>query len=250
MAAVGLKETLPAQKRHQGGLPETIATFGRLLRDRDFAPYVLVLALASGAMFAYIAGSSYVLENVFGTSPQVFSAVFAVNSVGFIVVAQVGRRIVGRFGPVRLLRWGLVVLALGSLGTLAVAVAGAGLWPLLITLFVVMSSAGLVLPNGVAAAMIGQPSALGAASALIGLGQFGAGAAIAPLVGIGGAYDAVPMGIIMGAGSVAAVGVDLGWAGVEGRAMHEMHAIACFSCERGRQVQRVANVRCSARRRR
>ena len=36
----------------------------------------------------------------------------------------------------------------------------------------------------VAAAMIGQPSALGAASALIGLGQFGAGAAIAPLVGI------------------------------------------------------------------
>ncbi len=211
MAALGLKETLPAEKRHQGGLRETLGTFGRLLGDRGFAPYALALALASCAMFAYIAGSSYVLENVFGTSPQAFSAVFAVNSVGFILVAQASRRIVGRFGPARLLRWGLVVLALASLGTLAVALTGAGLWPMLVTLFVTMSSCGLVLPNGVAAAMIGQPSALGAASALIGLGQFGSGAAIAPLVGIGGPYDAVPMGIIMGAGSVAAVGVDLGW---------------------------------------
>jgi MFS transporter, DHA1 family, multidrug resistance protein len=78
-------------------------------------------------------------------------------------------------------------------------------------MFVMMSSAGLVLPNGVAAAMIGQQSALGAASALVGLGQFGSGALIAPLVGVGGAYDALPMGIIMGVGGVAAVGVDVGF---------------------------------------
>ena len=105
----------------QGGLRETMRIFSRLLGDRRFAPYALALALASCSVFAYIAGSSYVLENVFRTSPQVFSAVFAVNSVGFIVVAQVGGRIVGRFGPARLLSWGLVVLALASLGTLTVA---------------------------------------------------------------------------------------------------------------------------------
>ena len=211
MVAFGLEETLATGKRHQGGLRETMRIFRRLLGDRRFAPYALALALASCSVFAYIAGSSYVLENVFRTSPQVFSAVFAVNSVGFIIVAQVGGRIVGRFGPARLLRWGLVVLALASLGTLTVAVTGAGLWPLLVTLFVMMSSAGLVLPNGVAAAMIGQQSALGAASALVGLGQFGSGALVAPLVGIGGAYDVVPMGIIMGVGGVAAVGVDVGF---------------------------------------
>ncbi|HEY2656959.1 MAG TPA: multidrug effflux MFS transporter [Solirubrobacteraceae bacterium] len=211
MATFGLEETLAAGKRHEGGLRETLRIFSRLLGDRRFAPYALALALASCSVFAYIAGSSYVLENVFRTSPQVFSAVFAVNSVGFIVVAQVGGRIVGRFGPVRLLRWGLVVLALASLGTLTVALTGAGLWPLLVTLFVMMSSAGLVLPNGVAAAMIGQQSALGAASALVGLGQFGSGALVAPLVGIGGAYDALPMGLIMAVGGVAAVGVDGGF---------------------------------------
>ena len=211
MVAFGLEETLATGKRHQGGLRETMRIFRRLLGDRRFAPYALALALASCSVFAYIAGSSYVLENVFRTSPQVFSAVFAVNSVGFIIVAQVGGRIVGRFGPARLLSWGLVVLALASLGTLTVAVTGAGLWPLLVTLFVMMSSAGLVLPNGVAAAMIGQQSALGAASALVGLGQFGSGALVAPLVGIGGAYDVVPMGIIMGVGGVAAVGVDVGF---------------------------------------
>ena len=106
MVAFGLEETLATGKRHQGGLRETMRIFRRLLGDRRFAPYALALALASCSVFAYIAGSSYVLENVFRTSPQVFSAVFAVNSVGFIIVAQVGGRIVGRFGPARLLSWG------------------------------------------------------------------------------------------------------------------------------------------------
>jgi MFS transporter, DHA1 family, multidrug resistance protein len=209
MATFGLQETLPADRRHEGGLAESLRIIRGLSADRSFAPYALALALASCAMFAYIAGSSYVLENVFRTSPQVFSAVFAVNSLGFISVAQVGGRSVGRFGPARLLRWGLFALLVASLGTLAVALVGTGLWPVLVCLFVLMSSMGLVLPNATAAAMVGQPTALGAASALIGLGQFGVGALVVPLVGIAGADDMLPMAVIMGAGSAAAVLVDL-----------------------------------------
>ena len=212
MAAFGLRETLSEDKRHRGGWRESLRTIRRLSADRSFAPYVLALALATCAMFAYIAGSSYVLENVFGTSPQVFSAVFAVNSVGFISVAQVGGRLVGRFGPATLLRWGLFALLAASLGTLTAALVGAGLWPVLVCLFALMSSMGLVLPNATAAAMVGQPSALGAASALIGLGQFGVGALVVPLVGVGGTHDVLPMALIMAAGSVGAVLVDLGFA--------------------------------------
>lgn len=207
MAVVGLKETLPRERRYQGGLRETTRTFARLVVDRSFAPYALALGLAFASMFAYISGSSYVLENVFRTSPQVFSAVFAVNSVGLVTAAQVGGRIVGRFGPGRLLRWGLVPFALASLGGLVVILTHAGLWPLLIALFLLLSSAGLVLPNAIAAAMSGQPSRLGAASALLGLGQFGSGALIAPLVGIAGPHDALPMGIVMGVAGPAALAV-------------------------------------------
>ena len=211
-AVFGLRETLPESQRHDGGLLQTLRTFKRLMSDRRFAPYALAFSLSFGAMFAYIAGSSYVLENVFGTSPQVFSVVFAVNSVGFVAVTQAGGRVVGRFGPAALLRWGVVLVAAGSVAVLGVTAGGAGLWPLLVALMVMMAGNGLAMPNGVAAAMIGQPSALGAASALLGLGQFGFGGLLGPLVGIAGAHDALPMAIIMAACGLAAVAVDFGWA--------------------------------------
>ncbi len=64
---------------------------------------------------------------------------------------------------------------------------------------------GLVLPNGVAVAMDGQEGALGAASALLGLGQFGAGAIVAPIVGIAGSRDALPMALTMAVAGTAAL---------------------------------------------
>ena len=210
MAIFGLRETLPEDRRHSGGMLPTLRTFKRLMGDPTFAPYALAFSLSFSAMFAYIAGSSYVLENVFHTSPQVFSVVFAVNSVGFVVVTQAGGRAVERFGPVALLRRGVVVVAAGSLAVLAVTASGAGLWPLLVALMVMMTGNGLAMPNGVAAAMIGQPSALGAASALLGLGQFGVGALLGPLVGIAGPHNALPMGIVMAACGLAAVAVTPG----------------------------------------
>jgi DHA1 family bicyclomycin/chloramphenicol resistance-like MFS transporter len=210
MAVFGLRETLPENRRHRGGLVQTLRTFKRLMADRRFAPYALAFSLSFSAMFAYIAGSSFVLENVFHTSPQVFAVVFAVNSIGFVAVTQAGGRVVERFGPAALLRRGVIVVAAGSVAVLVVTVAGAGLWALLVALMVMMLGNGLAMPNGVAAAMIGQGSALGAASALLGLGQFGLGALLGPLVGIAGAHNALPMGIVMAACGLAAVAVTPG----------------------------------------
>ena len=73
----------------------------------------------------------------------------------------------------------------------------AGLWPLLVCLAALMAANGLVLPNGTAGAPAGQDTALGAACALLGLGQFGAGAVGAPLVGMAGSHDALPPPIVI-----------------------------------------------------
>jgi MFS transporter, DHA1 family, multidrug resistance protein len=160
-------------------------------------------------MFAYIAGGSYALENVYGISPQAFSAVFAVNSIALAAVSQVSRRLVGRFGSRRLFLYGLIVVVLGSAAAFVVCVTHASLWLMLAALFVIVAAQGFVLPNGMAAAMASQPDSLGSAAGLIGLGQFGIGAVIAPLVGLGGAYDAVPMGIVMIVFSGVALAVNL-----------------------------------------
>ena len=204
-----LPETLPAERRHGGGLGTTLHTFRRLLSDRSFMPPAVAFSLAFAAMFAYIAGASFVLEDVFGVSPQVFSVVFAVNSAGLIAASQIGGRIVGRVGAAALLRFGVTGVALGSVGVLVVTLAHAGLAPLLIGLFVIVSSCGVVFPNGTAAALAEQEGALGSASALLGTGQFGIGALIAPIVGVAGAHDALPMAIVIGVCGVSSLAVNL-----------------------------------------
>ncbi|HWE09860.1 MAG TPA: multidrug effflux MFS transporter [Solirubrobacteraceae bacterium] len=204
-----LPESLPVAERHGGGLRATLRTFRRLLRDRRFVPYLVSFSLSFSAMFAYISGSSFVLENIHGLSPQLYSVVFAVNSAGLILFSQISARLVGRTGPGPLMRAGLIGTAVSSVATLVVIVTSAGLVPLLVCFFVLLSANGLVLPNGIAAAMGGQEGMLGAASALLGLGQFGSGALVAPLVGLGGSHSALPMAIVIGVTGTVAILVDL-----------------------------------------
>ena len=202
-------ETLAAGQRHTGGLRQTLHVFRRLTTDLNFAPFAASYALGFGAMFAYIAGGSYALENVYGISAQAFSAVFAVNSLGLAAVSQVSRRVVGRTGPRPLLRLGLIITGAGASATLIVCLTHSDVWLLIGSLFLLVCSQGLVLPNGMAAAMGSQPDSLGSAAGLIGLAQFGTGAVIAPLVGVGGAQDAIPMGITMVACATLALLVNL-----------------------------------------
>lgn len=206
---VWLPETLPPERRHGGGLRSTVGTFRRLLTDRSFIVPAGSFGLAAAVLFAYIAGSSFVLENIYGVSPQIFSLVFAVNSAGLIGMSQLGRRLVGRYGAQVLLRFALGGVAVGSVATLVFTLAHAGLAPLLVSLFVILSFNGMVFPNATAVSLGEQEGALGSASALLGVGQFGTGAVVAPLVGLGGTHDALPMAVLIGACGVAGLVVNL-----------------------------------------
>ena len=75
-----LTETLPAAQRRPGGLTTTLRTMRDLLRDRPFVGHLLTGSLGFAAMFAYIAGSSFTLQRIYGASPQTYSLLFALNS--------------------------------------------------------------------------------------------------------------------------------------------------------------------------
>lgn len=194
----GVRETLPAEDREGGGLRQTAATFRRLLRDRSFMACSLAAGLAFAGMFAYISGSPFVLQEVYGATPAQFSLVFGLNAFGLTVMAQVGGRLAGRVHPTRLVLVGLLVsLAGGALLVLAAAM-GLGLAGVVAALFVIMCGAGLVLPGTGALALAGQPQQIaGSASALLGVLQFAFGAVAAPLVGLAGSGTAVPMAVVM-----------------------------------------------------
>jgi DHA1 family bicyclomycin/chloramphenicol resistance-like MFS transporter len=190
------RETLPAGRRSTGGLTATLRGFRVLLQDRFFIGAALSAGLAGASMFAYIAGSTFVLQRIYGLSAQGFSLVFGMNSVGIMVLSQVGARLSRRRPPVQVLALGLTLNLLGATALAVTVLLDLGLAFLVPSLFVMVSALGLVFPTATALAMSDYPEQAGTASSLLGLGQFVFGAVVAPLVGIAGEETAVPLGVV------------------------------------------------------
>ncbi|GGJ97947.1 Bcr/CflA family drug resistance efflux transporter [Streptomyces camponoticapitis] len=195
-----LHETLPSEKRHSGGVGEALSTMRGLLADRVFTGYMLAGGLAFAALFAYIAASPFVVQEIYGASPQTYSLLFGINSIGLITVGQInGRLLVGRVSMDKVLTVGLVVITLAGAALLLMTsgVFGEpGLVAVAAGLFVLMSAMGLAMPNTNALALMRTPHAAGSASALIGTASFLIGAVASPLVGIAGEETAVPMAVV------------------------------------------------------
>ena len=193
-----LRESLPPERRRSGRLSDVMRSYRGLLGDRGFMSYVLASALAFAAMFGYISASPFIIEDVFGQSPQVFSLFFAVNALGIVVMSQVSGVLVRRVPPGRILLTGLVISAFGGVMLMVAAVAGLGLFGVAVGFFMVVSSYGLVAPNAAALALADQPHQAGSASALLGASQFLVAAAAAPLVSLGGTTSVVAMALVIG----------------------------------------------------
>lgn len=202
---LGLGETLPVQKRSSGGLKQTLMTFSRIARDRRFMGYALSQGFAAAGMFAYISGSPFVLQKIYGVSPQLFSICFAINGLGIILASQIAGRLAGKVSETRLLIAGLITAAVGGTSLLISILAGGGLMSVLIPLFLVVSSVGLINTASFALAMANQAKSAGSASALIGVMTFLFGGLVAPLVGLGGEHTAVPMGIVIACADLGAL---------------------------------------------
>jgi DHA1 family bicyclomycin/chloramphenicol resistance-like MFS transporter len=203
-----LGETLPPAHRTAGGLRRIPGVVRDVVRDRSFLGYALACGFAFAGMFAYIAGSPFIVQDLHGASPGVFGALFAVNAAGLAVATGVNARLVGRVEPRRLLSVGLAAHAAGGVSLLGAALlhGGLGLAALVPSMFVLVASLGFVLPNATALALARFPANAGTASSILGALHFAIGASVAPLVGIGGQGTAAPFGaVIAGTGVVAVV---------------------------------------------
>lgn len=201
---VFVEETLPAEKRHSGGLGGMLRGIGIVLSNRAYVGYTFTMAFTFMVLFGYISASPFVFQEVLGFTPAQYSLVFGVNSVGIAVVSAVSARFVGRVSPRRFVALGLGILLVASLVLLALVLSHAGAALMLPAIFVTIGSVGLVLGNASALAIAEAPHHTGTASAVLGALQFTLGAVASPLVGLGGKGDALPMALTMlGAGLLA-----------------------------------------------
>lgn len=191
-------ESLPKAARHAGGLRAMTAALREVGRDRVFLGYALSSGLVFAALLAYIAGSSFVLQDLYGLSPQAFSAFFAANGLGLVAATHVNGRLIGRVTPHTLLLVGMAMTTLGTAVLIVnVVVPDLPVGAILPAFLLIVTSLGLVQPNATTLAMAGHPRVAGSASALLGLLQSLGGAVVAPLVGIAGTGTAVPLAIVV-----------------------------------------------------
>lgn len=197
LAVFSLRESLPPERRRTRGVMPVVRTYGGLLRDGQFVVLVLVAALAMSALFAYVAGSSFVLQEQFELDEQQFAVVFALGAIALIGASQLNVVLLAHFTPVRIVISALSagVLAAAVMTVLAVGDIG-GIFGFLIPLWFVLGAVGFVMPNAPALALSRHGEAAGTAAALLGAAQFGSGAVVAPVVGVLG-NDAVAVSVTM-----------------------------------------------------
>ena len=191
-------ESLPAERRRSGGGAHALLpVYRRLLKDRVFVGCLLGNGLALGGMFAYISGSPFVLQDIYGLTAQQYSLVFASNGAGIVLCSQLSHWLADRLSPRTLMLIGLLGNTAGGAGVLFATLSGAGLPVLLPLLFLNVASLGLVLPNAGALGLAKHGDAAGAAASLLGPTPNILGALASPLVGLGGQHDAAPMGVVI-----------------------------------------------------
>lgn len=198
LAAIALvyRETLPTHLRTICGFTQTGRDFRVLLSNRRFTGAVLVQGLAYAALFAYLAGATYVLQGIYGLSPQQYAFAFGANSAGFMVCGYLAGRASERWSVAGTLVAGLVMCAAGTLGLLAAGLLISPLPVVLVSLWVMVSGVAVVTPPATTLALADYPQIAGTASSLLGVARFAVGGISAPLVGIAGAATMLPLGVV------------------------------------------------------
>ena len=195
-AVVVFRETLPAGRRTTGTLTGIGHDVRRLLADRVFVGAVLVSGFLNAAIFAYLSGATFVLQGLYGLSPQQYSFAFGLNSLGFVVFGYLGGRLAARWSERGTVAVGLATCGLGAAGLLVTATLRLPLLAVVASLLTMVSGVAVTSAPATSLALAGYPDIAGTASSLLGLARYAFGGLAAPLVGLGGAGTAIPLGLV------------------------------------------------------
>ncbi|WP_139999823.1 multidrug effflux MFS transporter [Paenibacillus paridis] len=205
MTKWGLQETLPSDQRRPSNFKQQLQNYGMLLRDRQFVGYMLAQGIMIAGVFAYVSGTPFIYQNIYGASPTVFALLFGSNGISLIIGSQLVGRMAHRVSEHTFLLIGLLLACLASVAVLVVALLHGPLFALVIPLFCFVAAIGITSTAAFPLAMESQSHMAGSAAALLGVIPFLLGAIVSPLVGIAGEDTAVPLGVIILLTSVSAM---------------------------------------------
>jgi DHA1 family bicyclomycin/chloramphenicol resistance-like MFS transporter len=177
-------------------------SYGIVARNPAYLAYLGLASTSFAGLFAWISGTSFVLQNLYGLSPVAFGIAFAGGSVGYMIGAGLAARMAMRLGLDTTIGIGAGCCAAGGLlMAAAVALGLTSAVSLVLPMALYLAGLGMVLPQSIAGAMTPFPERAGAASAFLGFIQQSLSALSGALVGALLGTTAWPL-----AGTVAAMG--------------------------------------------
>lgn len=205
-----IPESHPPHARLTGGLTASLRTIGRVAAQRAVLAPALAVAFGGAAVFAYIAGTTFVFQDIHRLSPALSSVVYGVNALANMAGSLAYGRLAARRSPESLLVISGAVATAGTAALLVVqAIVGSTMALTWLCLGTTISAFGVFFPAVITIAQSRGRAAPGATSALLGGGQFLFGAAVSPVVGMFGTRSPAPMAAVMTAclslGTLAAI---------------------------------------------
>lgn len=193
-SVLSFKETLTQTNSHDIKLG---FQFKQILKNPVFISFTLVSSLMTGALYAYIAGSSFMLQDLFNMSAFSFSLLYAINGIGQVIFTWLGAKLVQKFKQEKVLLGGIIIAILAAVSLLITLILPHHLGYVVLPLFLIVSLVGIGNPLGSALALEQERDSAGTASAIIGLTQNLLGGLISPLVGVAGTTTYAPMSWII-----------------------------------------------------
>ncbi|KQP56011.1 Bcr/CflA family efflux MFS transporter [Agreia sp. Leaf283] len=169
-----------------------------LLMDRRFVGIALIGGMMVSSVFAYLSSSSFLLQQQYGLTPQLYGVVSAANAVAFVVGTQMSAFIAQRRSPQHVLVVVLPAMAVTGFSLGLIAQAWSGLTPVLGSMLVFMALAGACGPCLGALGLADHATRAGTAAALLGAVNFGLAGLASPIVGAIGITTMTPLGVVMG----------------------------------------------------
>lgn len=189
-----LPESYQGNKNYSLAPKAIITQYFQVFTNRTFISYCLIGSTASAGLYAYLAGSSYVLQELYGLTKKEYGLAFAFVASALIFSTQLNR--------VFLKRWTMQEICfIANIGQVVVGILMAvSLWTNMVTLPIILGLTfgylmfqGFIFPNASAMAMSPFKVSAGSASALLGCLQMGLGALSSGIVSLLHNQTAQPM---------------------------------------------------------
>lgn len=204
-AFVFIVETLPPEFRTAPGHSTAGQRYRALFSDRVFIGVAIVGGMVFSGVFAYLSASPFLFQVVYGLSPQEYGLLFAANSIGIAAGVQLSARLAKRIGPQWILGAATGLLLASALAIVILDSLGAGLFGILIPLWLFITACGFCFPCVQVIALAGHGKEAGTTASVLGAANFGLAGLTSPLVGLLGIGNAVPMGAVMAGASLVAI---------------------------------------------